>query len=341
MSVVRRVLPWSLLALAPIALCASAPLVTSPTVAAIRKAGVLTCGVDQSEAEYSTTDEHGSRVAFDRDLCDAVAAAILGKLHRVVLKGYPDEDTAIQALRSGEVDMVATVSDDFTHSNLPGIELTRPVLNDWKGFMVLRHAGITRATQLSGKKVCVLAETEAEVILRAWFAKQKLIFVPFPFSEEGEMEAAFVTGNCTALFGDATRLANTRAAFGSHARDYFLLPEIIAPDPLAEATRRDDETFVHIVQWTVEVLLLAREEGITAQSITKAHSGQSPAVDYLLDAAHSLGRPLGLEDGWLARVIAAVGNYEEIYHRDVGAGSPLNLPAPPKHDPALQTLSFK
>jgi len=341
MSVIRRALLLWLVALAPITLCASSPPVMSPTVAAIRKAGALTCGVDQSEAEYSTTDEHGSRVAFDRDLCDAVAAAILGNLHRVVLKGYPDEDTALEALHGGEVDMVATVSDDFTHSTLPGIELTRPVLYDWKGFMVPHHAGIARATQLSGKKVCVLAETEAEVTLRAWFAAHHLVFVPFPFSEEGEMEAAFVTGNCTALFGDATRLANTRAAFGIHARDYILLPEAVVPDPLAAATRREDAAFAHIVEWTVDVLLLAQEQGITAQSIVTVHAGQSPAIDNLLDAAHSLGRQLGLEDGWPARVIAAVGNYAEIYRRDLGAGSPLNLPAPPRHDPSLQPLPFK
>jgi general L-amino acid transport system substrate-binding protein len=318
---------------------------SSPAVEAIRKAGTLTCGVDQSEAEFSMTDEHGSRVAFDRDLCNAVAAAILGQGYRVELKGYPDEDTALQALRGGEVDMVASVSDDLTHSTLPGIALARPVLYDWQGFLVPRSAGIARASQLSGHKICVLGETEAEVNLRSWFQRRHLNFVPFPFQEEGEMEAAFVTANCTALFGDVTRLANTRAAFGTHAHEFVLLPDVVAQDPLASAYRNNDAAFAHIVQWSFEVLLLAEQQHVTAKGMATLHAGYSPETDRLLDSAHALGRPLGLADGWPVRVIQAVGNYGELFRRDVGAGSPLNLPRLPPTpgnggDP-LQPLPFK
>jgi len=315
-----------LLRVAFVLLLASAAHAASPTVEAIRKAGALTCGIDQSEAEYSMTDEHGSRVAFDHDLCKAVAIAILGKTATVIDKGYPDEDTALDALRKGEVDMVASVSDDFTHSTMANVGLSRPVLLDGKGFLVRRVAGVKGAAGLSGRKICLLAETETEVEVRSWFEQRHLSFEPFPFQEEGEMEAAFVTGNCVALAGDLTRLANTRVALGQSAKDYVLLPDVIASDSLASAYRRDDAVFGNIVDWTIQVLLLAEEQGVTAKNAGSGGSHHNEATRKLLDEAHALGRPVGLDDGWTVRVIESVGNYGELFQRDLGEGSALRLP---------------
>jgi general L-amino acid transport system substrate-binding protein len=298
---------------------------SSPTVDSIRKAGALVCGIDQSEAEFSMTDEHGSRVAFDHDLCKAVAAAILGKPARVIDKGYPDEETALEALRKKEVDMVASVSDDFSHSTLANIGLSRPVLFDGESFLVSRASGVKRASGLSGRKICFLAETETELNLRSWFEQRRLDFVPFPFQEEGEMEAAYVTANCAALAGDLTRLANIRVAFGHRAKDYTFLPEIIARDPLASAYRRDDPGFGNIVDWTINVLLLAEELGVTAQN-ARVISHHNAATGKLLDEARVLERPLGLDDRWTIRVIESVGNYGELFRRDLGEDSALKLP---------------
>ena len=299
---------------------------SSPTVDAIRKAGVLTCGIDQSEAEFSTSEEHGGRVAFDSDICKAVAVAILGPHPRLAIKGYPDSDTALQGLRSNEVDLVATVSDDFSHSTLRGVRFTRPVLYDGKAFLVLRSRELSRVVDLNNKKICFLAEAEAEIDLRSWFGRHKMTLIAFPFQEEGEMEAAFVTGNCAALSGDLTRLANARAAFGSRAKDYEFLPEIISADPLASAIRSDDPEFVKIVAWTESVLLSAEELHITSRNIAAMSTHADPLVKRLLGSTHELGRPLGLRDDWTSQVISEVGNYGEIFDRDLGSGSPLKIP---------------
>jgi len=272
------------------------------------------------------TDEHGSRVDFDHDICNAAAAAILGKTYRVILKGYPDEDTALKSLRAHEIDMVASVSDDFTHNAGPGVRLSHPILFDWQAFMVPRTARIKRGSQLAGKKICFLAETEAEVNVRSWFNQRHLNFVPFPFQEEGEMEAAFVTGNCSALFGDATRLANTRVAINRPSQDYVILSDLVGLDPLASACRSDDPEFGNIIDWTIEVLLLAEEKGVTKQNLGQALASGDPATMRLLDRTHALGRPLDLDDRWTERVIEAVGNYGEIFQRDVGRDSLLGLP---------------
>ena len=292
----------------------------------IRKANTLTCGIDQAEAEFSTNEDHGARVAFDQDLCKAVAVAVLGPSARVTDRGYPDDLTALQALRSGEVDLVPTVSSDFTHSAVTSVGFTRPMLYDGIGFLVPSSSGVTRAAGLSQRKICLLAETEVEVEVRAWFAAKHLVFVPFPFQEEGEMEAAFVTGNCGALAGDLTRLTQTRTTLAARRSEFLLLPEVISSDPLAAAFPAADPSFGAIVRWTMEALIEAEQLGLTAENIGSQTSSQNPAVGRLLGATHELGRTLGLRDDWVARTIQSVGNYGQIFDRDLGATSPMGLP---------------
>jgi general L-amino acid transport system substrate-binding protein len=298
---------------------------SSPTLDSIRRANALTCGIDQSEAEYSTTDEHGSRVAFDRDLCRAIAVAILGPHAVVTVKGYPDENTAVQALQHKEVDLVATVSDDFSQGTISGVGLVGPVLFDRQGLMVSRASGVQTVDHLAGRKICFLDQSEAELQLHHWFAKQKISFIPFPFQEEGEMEAAFVTNNCTAISGDVTRLANARATFGSRANDYVILPATIALDPLATAYRSEDADFGSVIRWTFNVLVAGEELGVGSANLDRMLSLNDPATRRLLGGTHELARPLSLREGWTADVLRVVGNYGEIFTRDLGPQSPMKL----------------
>jgi general L-amino acid transport system substrate-binding protein len=296
------------------------------TVDKIHKVHALTCGIDQNEAEYSTIDDHGARVDFDRDMCKAVAVAVLGRDAKVIVKGYPDDQASIAALRSGEIDLIASLSADFSHATDDRIRLTHPVLYDGVALMVPMASGVTDAAGLSGKKVCFLAETEVEVALRAWFESHHLLFVPFPFQEEGELEAAYVTGNCTGLAGDLTRLAQTRTGFGARAKDYILLPDAISKDPLALAYRSSDTQWGEILEWAVNALIQAEESGVTSGNVESMRTSRDPTIERLLGKTHELGGPLGLDHDWAARTIEAVGNYGEIFARDLGSGSPLNMP---------------
>jgi len=302
------------------------------TLERVRAAGVLGCGIDQEEPEYSTADDHGGREAFDEDLCRAVAVAVLGEHARVRVVNYPDDRAAMAALKAGAVDMVPTLSDDFTHSVGTHLEFTRPVLWDGVGFLVLGSSPAMRARQLSGKKICFIAETAVEEGVRAWFAHEHLEFVPFSFQEEGEMEAAFATGNCGALAGDRTRLAGTRDLLAQHGKSARLLPEMISKDPLAAAVRDDDPQWASIVKWVTEALVQAEESGVTKanagsmRAATAKASGGDPVLWFLLGGSHQIGSGLGLEDDWVVRVIEATGNYGEMYERDLGSGSVLKLP---------------
>lgn len=304
----------------------------SSTLARVRAAGVLSCGIDQEEAEYSTSDDHGSREAFDAGLCHAVAVAVLGEHGRVRVVDYPDDLASMAGLHAGEVEMVPTLTDDFTHSVGTHVEMTRPVLWDGVGFLVPGTSSVKQARQLGGKKICFIAETAVEESVRSWFARGHLEFVPFPFQEEGEMEAAFATGNCGALAGDRTRLAGTGELMAQHGKPMRLLPETISKDPLAAAVRDDDPQWAAIMNWVMEALVQAEESGVTRENVEAMRAraakakGGDPALRFLLGGSHQIGSGLGLGDDWVVRVIEATGNYGEIYERDLGSGSALKLP---------------
>lgn len=317
------------------------------TLARVRAAGVLRCGIDTEEAEYTTSDDHGNREAFDADLCRAVAVAVLGKDALVRVTHYPDDRAAMHGLNASEVEMVATLSDDFTHAVGTHLAFTQPVLWDGVGFLVLAQTPTMRARQLSGKKICFLAETTVEESVRAWFTRAHLEFVPFPFQEEGEMQAAFATGNCGALAGDRTRLAETRAEFTRRGRLTRLLSETISQDPLAAAVRDDDPQWAALVNWVMEALIQAEESGVTQANVKamRARADSDSLLRFLLGGSREIGPALDLDDDWAARVIAVTGNYGEIYERDLGSASVMKLPRGENnlraHGGAIAALPFK
>jgi len=304
----------------------------STTLAHVRASGVLRCGIDVEQAEYSTSDDHGNRQAFDADLCRAVGVAVLGKNAQVTMVHFPDDRLSVQALTNGDIDFIATLTDDFTHSVGTHIAFTRPVLWDGVGFLLPANSQVARMRQLTGKKICFIAETTVEESVRAWFVREHLSFVPFPFQEEGEMQAAFATGNCGALAGDQTRLAQLRASLAQHQQHSRLLPGRISKDPLASAALDNDSQWVAIVNWVMEALVQAEESGVTQANADRMRTlatppeGGDPTLRFLLGGSHEIGTTLQLENDWVVRVIKATGNYGEIYERDLGMTSSMRLP---------------
>jgi general L-amino acid transport system substrate-binding protein len=323
------------------------PLQAATTLTHVRQTKTLRCGINHETPEYSISDDHGPRIAFDADICRAVAIAILGPNAHTSLTAYPDDAAASAALRANQIDLIPTQTLDLTHASNPALTFSPPLIYDGVGFLVPISANVTQASELRGKKICVLASTQVEVSLQTWFNQQHLDLLPFPFQEEGEMQAAFVSGNCTALAGDLTRLASTRAEFGPLTGRYTLLPDQISQDPLAAASRSDDPAFAAIVQWTIEVLLNAEAVNLDQQTAStllqpskdapsrlKPSEVERPAVsatadptfEILTGQTREIGSRLGLPNTWALQVIASVGNYGEIYDRTLGAQSPLNLP---------------
>jgi general L-amino acid transport system substrate-binding protein len=295
-----------------------------PTLDKIKAHNSLPCGINTEEPEYSTEDAHGNHSAFDLDICKAIAIAVFGPEAKFTVTPYRDERDARKALQSGEIAVLATGSANYLNTTNAGLGLARPVFYDYQGFLVNKTMNIASPQDLTGKKVCFLSGTEIEDQLTAYMKRAQIKWLPFPFQEEGEMEAAFITRNCAAITANVSQLAYERIAFKAMAKDFQILPDVIAKDPLAPMYRLDDPQWTAIVNWTVEALIQAEESGVTQANVADEKTGDL-AAQRLFGKLRGYGQYLGLSDSWAANVIQAVGNYGEIFDRDLGSQSPMKL----------------
>jgi len=301
------------------------------TLAKIKAAGSLRCGINTELPEYSTQDAHGNHSAFDQDICKAVAVAVLGANAKFMIVPFQDEEDALKALKSGEIALLATGSSNFINSTNSGIGFSRPIFYDHQGFLVNKTTGITSAKDLAGKKICFLGGSEIEIQLQAYMQRENIKWLPFSFQEEGEMEAAFVTKNCAAVSADVSQLAAERIAFKAMARNFEILPDVIAKDPLAPAYRLDDPQWAAVVDWTVEALIQAEESGVTQSNLAEMMKSNDPVIQRLLGTQRGYWPFINLDDTFVARVIEAVGNYGELFERTLGSGSSMKLPRGPNN----------
>ncbi len=312
-------------------IAATAPAHAGTTLDRVKTAGSLPCGVNTEEPEYSTQDAHGNHSVFDADICKAVAVAVLGQNAKYTVMPFRDEQDALKALKTGDIALLATASPNFINSANKGFGFSRPILYDYQAFLVNKTMGVSSAKDLAGKKVCFLGGTEIEDQLQSYMQRENIRWLPFPFQEEGEMEAAFVTRNCAAITADVTQLAFEQLGFKNFARNCEILPDVIAKDPLAPAYTLDDPQWATIVNWTVEALIQAEEAGITQANVAEMKTKKSDdvVIRRLLGVQRGYAPLIGLDDAWAARVIEAVGNYGEIFERDLGSGSVMHLPRGP------------
>ena len=293
----------------------------------IKTTGNLRCGVVREEEDYSKADTHGNRAALDRDVCKALTAAVLGDRGKIMIQTYPDEPTAAKALSENKIDLIATATPDFTNRDAFHLAFSPVIFFDGQGFLVKKSDGISAPKDLSGKKVCFIDETTNAVHLPLYGGKENIRFLPFPFEEQGEMEAAMYTANCAAMTTDITQLANTRARFGARSKEFDLLPQIISKDPLAVAYKSGDPEWAAIVDWTISALIQAEESDVASSNIDRMRTTTAdPAVVLYFSPSSKMGSSLGLDSEWAVRAVKAVGNYGEIYERDLGSGSPLQIP---------------
>ncbi|HEV2576941.1 MAG TPA: transporter substrate-binding domain-containing protein [Acidobacteriaceae bacterium] len=314
---------WALVLLASTAAAQASP--APSTLARVRASGIVHCGVIEDDAEYSNEDDHASRAEFDDNLCKGMAVAALGLNAKVEILRFLDEDSAVAALKSGSVDLIATLSSNSAHTSDTSLLLSLPVFYDGTSLLTARSLHINSVRALSGRKICFLAETETELALQQWFAAHHLDLLPFPFQEEGEMEAAYVTGNCAAIASDRTRLSLLRASLGKLASQHILLPTLLSLHPLAMATRSDDPTWSSLTNALISVLLDAEDLGISSHDLASAEAASKLAVQTFLQSARAFGGTLGLRPTWAADVLQSIGNYGQVYDTTFGPGSPRAL----------------
>ena len=295
------------------------------TLDAIKGRGMLTCGVNTGLAGFGQPDSQGRWTGLDVDTCKAVAAAILGDPEKT--KFVPlNAQQRFPALQSGEIDILTrNTTVTLTRDSSAGFNFAPVTYYDGQGFMVKKSLGVSRAEDLAGATVCVQQGTTTELNLADYFRANEIELKPLVFVELAEAEQAFFADRCDAYTTDASGLASTRAAKAGNPDDYAILPEIISKEPLAPAVRHGDDAFYDIVKWTVYALIEAEERGVTQANVLDLKVGQDPNIMRLLGTTPGMGEALGLDPEWALRAIKAVGNYGEMFERNVGKGSPLKL----------------
>jgi general L-amino acid transport system substrate-binding protein len=301
------------------------PVQQGPTVAAIRARDALICGAHPGAPGFGVIDSQGVNRGLDADTCRAVAAAILGdanKVRWVVLSSQ----ARLPALQSGQVDMLSrTTTWSHTRDTANGLNFTAVNFYDGQGFMVRVATGAKRATDLAGATICVTAGTTNELNLADWARTTNTRIQPLVFEQNEETRNAYNNGRCDAYSTDASQLAGIRSALRNPA-EHVVLPDIISKEPLAPAVRHGDDQFFDIVRWTVFALIEAEELGVTQANVDQMLNNPNPAIRRLLGVSGDHGPLMGIDRRWAYNAIKAVGNYGEIFDRNLGKDSPINLP---------------
>lgn len=295
------------------------------TLDAIKSRGVVNCGVNTGLVGFAQPDAQGKFTGLDVDVCKAVAAAVLGDGEKV--KFVPtNAQQRFSALQSGEIDILSrNTTWTQTRDTALGLAFAGVTYYDGQGFMVAKKLGVKSARELNGATVCVQPGTTTELNLADYFRSQKIDFKPVVIQELTDIEKAFFEGRCDAYTTDASGLASTRAARAGNAADYVILPEIISKEPLGPSVRQGDWEWFNIVKWTTYGLIAAEEKGITQANVEQMKNSADPEVKRMLGSTPGMGKNLGLPEDWLAKAIKSVGNYGEIFERNVGAKTPLKL----------------
>jgi general L-amino acid transport system substrate-binding protein len=296
-----------------------------PTLDGVKNRGTLVCGVNTGLAGFALADREGNFKGLDADTCRAIAAAVLGDAKKV--KFVPT--TAQQrftALQTGEID-VLTRNTTWTliRDTDNGFNFAPPNYYDGQGFMVAKKLGVKTAKELEGATICVQPGTTTELNLADYFRSNKINFKPLVIEKLDEVENAYFAGRCDAYTTDRSGLAATRAQKASNPDDHVILPDVISKEPLAPAVRHGDDEWFDIVKWVMYGLIGAEEKGITGENVDQMLKSDDPEVKRMLGVSAGLGKALHLDEKWLYNVVKQVGNYGEIFERNVGKESPLKL----------------
>jgi general L-amino acid transport system substrate-binding protein len=322
-----RTLTKSICLLASAGLLAAAPAYAGKTLDAVKQRGQLVCGVNTGLAGFSQADSQGAWSGLDVDICKAVAAAILNDPTKV--KYVPlTAQQRFTALQSGEIDILSrNTTYTLTRDASLGLHFLPPTYYDGQGFMVPVKSKVKSAKNLKGATVCVQSGTTTEKNLTDYSRANKLDLKPIVFEKQEAATGAYFSGRCVAFTTDASGLASIRNKDAKDPKEHIILPELISKEPLAPAVRRGDDEFEAIAKWTIYGLIEAEEYGITQANVEEMKTkSQDPVVMRIVGSSEDTGKLVGLDKEWLVRAIKAVGNYGEIFERNVGQKTPLALP---------------
>jgi len=307
-----------------ITVLAMASLVCAGTLDEVKARGFVKAGVNGGVFGFSMPDDKGEWKGLDVDTARAVAAAVFGDASKVKFSSL----TAVQrlpALQSKEIDVLCrNTTQTLSRETKSGLNFAQVNYYDGQGFLISKKLGVKSAKELDGATVCVLPGTTTEMNAADYFRTQGMKWSPVVIENTAELNKAFFAGRCDVLTSDASQLAAQRSVAPNPA-DYELLPEIISKEPLCPVVRHGDDQWYDIVNWTVMAMIQAEEFGMTSNNVDEMLKSTDPRIKRFLGITPGMGSQMGLDDKWAYNIVKQVGNYGQIFDRNIGPDTPLAL----------------
>ena len=310
--------------LAMIAVFALIGSVSAGTLDDVKAKGFIQAGVNGDLFGFGKPDEKGVWKGLDVDTARAIAAAVFGDADKVKYTPLTAK-TRFTALQSGEIDVLTrNCTQTLSRDTALGLDFAQVNYYDGQGFLVSKKLGVKSAKELDGASVCVLPGTTTELNVADYFRSNGMKMKPVVIENTAELAKAFFAGRCDCLTSDASQLAGTRAV-APNPKDYIILPEIISKEPLAPAVRHGDNQWKDIVNWSVLAMIEAEELGITSKNVDEMLNSTDPKIMRFLGVTEGNGKSLGLDEKFAYTIVKQVGNYGEVFERNVGVKTPLGI----------------
>ncbi len=308
------------------AIFGAASAASAATLADVKAKGFVTCGVSSGIPGFSNPDDKGEWSGIDVDYCRGIASAVFGDPAKAKFVPLTSKDR-FPALQSGEVD-VLTRNTTWTISRDTSLGFNFRTVNyyDGQGFIVKKALNVKSALELSGAAVCVQQGTTTELNLADYFKTNNLQYNPVVFEKESDATSAYDSGRCDVYTTDQSGLYAIRLKMKTPDEN-VVLPEVISKEPLGPAVRQGDDQWFDVVSWVHYAMVNAEELGVTSKNVDEQKNANNPDLKRLLgtEEGTKIGTDLGLTNEWAYNIIKQVGNYGEVFDRNVGTGSPLKI----------------
>jgi general L-amino acid transport system substrate-binding protein len=292
----------------------------------VKERGKVICGVNNQLPGFGQVDANGAYGGFDVDFCKAVAAAVLGDANAVEYKAASSNDR-FTLVKTGEIDVLFRNSTWTTtrDSAEVGMEFMPVNFYDGQGMIVRKDSGIQSIEDMDGATICVQSGTTTELNLADYFRARGLEFEPVVFDDNDKTLGAYDEGRCDGFTTDKSGLVASQTKMKVPA-DHMILADTMSKEPLAGAVAQGDPTWADVVRWVVFGLIQAEESGVTSANVQEMLASEDPTLKRLLGVEGELGAKLGLSNDYMVKAIEQVGNYGEIWDRNLGPDTPFNLP---------------
>ncbi len=319
MSKIRKSL---IIAACGVALFASG--VSATTLDTVKEKGYINAGVSGKVVGFSAPDAKGNWKGIDVDFVRAMASAIFNDPEKARFTPVAFKES-FTALQSGEIDVLSrNTTWTFQRDTKLGLDFVGTLFYDGQGFLVHKNLGVQSIKDLDGASICTQSGTTTELNLADYFSAHNMTYKPVIYESADEATQIYDTGRCDVYTTDASALAARRAIL-SNPKDHTILPDIISKEPLGPAVRQGDQQWSDIARWTLFALITAEELGITSENVDEMLKSEDAEVKRFLGVGVDFGQHLGLTNDWAYRIIKHVGNYAEIFNRNVGPDTPLGL----------------